>query len=166
MKFQLKTLTPAQACLEKSDALLVLLPTANLSQAKQSKASKASWPLAQVLSSAEASGDFEDKSGKTLTLYGVTGVAARVAVVMSSGKGSAKDIRDALNAGMTALKGRSVKKLTICLGSETQSQFLPLVMQSVADATYVYTSTKGSATDDKSGRKLVQITIGVTDAAR
>jgi leucyl aminopeptidase len=166
MKFQLKTLTPSQACAEKSDALLVLLPTSDASQAKQSKATKASWPLAQVVSDAQASGDFEDKSGKTLTLYGAAGVASRVAVVMSAGKGTAKDVRDAIAAGMAALKDRSVKKLTICLCSEAQSQFLPLVMQAVADATYVYTSTKGSATTDKSGRKLVQVTMGVTDSTK
>jgi leucyl aminopeptidase len=119
-----------------------------------------------VVSAAQASGDFEDKSGKTLLLYGAVGVASRVVVVMSAGKGSAKDVRDAIAAGMAALKGRSVKKLTICLGAEAQSQFLPLVMQAVADATYVYTSTKGSATSDKSGRKLAQITIGVTDSTK
>ena len=166
MKFQLKTLTLTQACADKSDALLILLPQTDASQAKSDKASKASWPLAQVLSGAQTSGDFEDKSGRTLTLYGAAGVASRVAVVMSSGKGTAKDVRDAVAAGMAALKGRSVKKLTICLGSEAQSQFLPLVMQAVADATYVYVSTKGSATEDKSERKLTQITIGVTDSAK
>ena len=162
MKFQLKTLTPAQACAEKSDALLVLMP----SQAKSDKASKASWPLAQLIQAAQASSDFEDKAGKVLTLYGAAGVASRAAVVMSAGKGTAKDIRDAMNAGMAALKGRSVKKLIVCLGDQSQSPYLPIVMQAIADSTYVYTSTKGSATDDKSGRKLAQVTIGVSDAAK
>ncbi|MDI9334358.1 MAG: leucyl aminopeptidase [Cytophagales bacterium] len=166
MKFQLKTLTPAQACAEKSDALLVLLPKGDASQAKQDKASKATWPLAQTVQAAQADGDFEDKSGKTLLLYGAAGVAARLAVVMSAGKGSAKDVRDAVAAGMAALKGRSIKKLTVCLGDASQSQYLPIVMQAIADATYVYTATKGSATDDKSGRKLAQVTIGTVDSAK
>lgn len=162
MKFQLKTLTPTQACAEKSDALLILMP----SQVKSDKASKASWPLGQVIQGAQVSGDFEAKAGKTLTLYGVAGVASRVGVVMSSGTGTAKDIRSALNAGMAALAGRLVKKLTVCLGSELQSQYLPIVMQAIADATYVYTATKGSATKDKSGRKLAQVTFGVADSAK
>ena len=162
MKFQLKTLTPTQACADKSDALLILLP----SQAKSDKASKASWPLAKVVQGAQANGDFEDKAGKVLTLYGAAGVASRVAVVMSAGKGSAKNVRDAVAAGMSALKGRSVKKLTVCLGSESQSQHLPIVMQAIADATYVYTATKGTGTKDKSGRVLTQVTVGVADLAK
>ncbi len=166
MKFNLKTLSLTQACVEKSDALLILMP----SQAKSDKASKASWPLAQTVQGAEASGDFEDKAGKVLTLYGAAGVASRVAVVMSAGKSTdknvAKNVRDAVAAGMAALKGRSVKKLTVCLGDESQSQHLPIVMQTIADATYVYTATKGSATKDKSGRTLAQVTVGVADAAK
>ncbi len=166
MKFQLKTLTPAQACTEKSDALLILLP----SQAKSDKASKASWPLAQTVQGAQASGDFEDKAGKVLTLYGAAGVASRVAVVMSAGKSVdknvAKNVRDAFAAGMAALKGRSVKKLTVVLGDESQSQHLPIVMQAIADATYVYTATKGTGTKDKSGRMLAQVTVGVADSVK
>ena len=162
MKFTLKNLTPTQACAEKSDALLILMPP----QAKLDKASKPSWPLAHTVQAAQASGDFEDKAGKVLALYGVAGVASRVAVVMSSGKGSAKDVQGALNAGMAALKGRSVKKLTICLGDESQSQHLPIVMQAIADATYVYTATKGTGTKDKSGRALAQVTVGVVDAVK
>ena len=166
MKFQLKTLTLTQACAEKSDALLVLMPKTDASQAKQSKASKASWPIAQTVQGAQASGDFEDKSGKVLTLYGAAGVASRVAVVMSAGSGSAKGIRDALSAGMAALKGRSVKKLTVCLGDESQTAYLPIVMQAIADATYVYTATKGTGTKDKAGRVLAQVTVGVVDATK
>jgi leucyl aminopeptidase len=166
MKFQLKTLTLSQACQEKSDALLILTP----SQATSDKASKASWSLGQVIQGALASGDFEDKAGKVLTLYGPAGVASRVAVVMSAGKSTdknvAKNVRDAVAAGMAALKGRSVKKLTICLGDESQSQHLPILMQAIADATYIYTSTKGSATKDKSGRALALVTIGTVDAAK
>jgi leucyl aminopeptidase len=162
MKFQLKTLTPAQACAEKSDALLVLMP----SQAKSDKASKALWPLAQLIQGAQASGDFDGKAGKTLAFYGVAGVASRVSVVLSSGKGSAKDVQGAVAAGMAALKGRSVKKLTVCLGDESQSAHLQIVMQAVADATYVYTATKGAGTKDKSGRVLAQVTIGVADATK
>jgi len=162
MKFQLKTLTLSQACLEKSDALLILMP----SQAKSDKSSKASWPLGQVIQGALTSRDFEDKTGKVLTLYGAAGVASRVAVVMSAGTGTAKDIRSALSTGMAALKGRSVKKLTVCLGDESQSQHLPIVMQAIADATYVYTATKGTGTSDKAGRKLAQVTVGVADSAK
>lgn len=165
MKFNLKTLTPAQTCQEKSDALFVFLPALDASKSNKNKASQPSWPLAQIVSGAQANGDFENKSGKTLTLYGAAGVASRVAVVLSAGKGTAKDVRDAVAAGMASLKGRSVKKMTLCLGDASQSQYLPLVMQAIADATYVYTATKGSATEDKSGRKLLQVTIGVADAA-
>jgi leucyl aminopeptidase len=162
MKFSLKSLTLTQACADKSDALLILIP----SQATSAKDSKASWPLSAVLKGAQASGDFEDKAGKVLTLYGAAGVSSRVAVIMSAGKGSAKDVRDAVNAGMAALKGRSVKKLTICLGDESQSQHLPIVMQAIGDATYAYTATKGTGTKDKSGRTLAQVTVGVADAAK
>jgi leucyl aminopeptidase len=162
MKFSLKSLSLAHACAEKSDALLVLMP----SQASPAKASKASWPLAQTVQGAQASSDFEDKAGKVLTLYGAVGVTSRVAVVMSAGKGSAKDVRDAVNAGMAALKGRSVKKLTICLGDESQSQYLPIVMQAIGDATYAYIATKGTGTKDKAGRKLAQVTVGVVDSLR
>ena len=161
MKFSLKSLSLTQACQEKSDALLILLPSQGIS----TKASKPSWPLAHTLHGAQASGDFDDKAGKVLTLYGAAGVASRVAVVISAGKGSAKDVQGAMNAGMAALKGRSIKKLTVCLGDDSQSKHLPIVMQAIADATYVYTATKGTATKDKSGRVLAQVTVGVADAA-
>jgi leucyl aminopeptidase len=166
MKFQLKSLTLTQACTEPSDALLILLPSSGRVQEKGTSTSQPLWPLAPMLQSAYQWGDFDDKSGQTLLLYGVTSVAPHMAVVSSAGKGTAKDVRDAIVAGMAALKGRVVKKLTICLGSEAHTVYLPLVMQAVADATYHYTATKGSATEDKSGRKLVQVTIGVVDIAQ
>ncbi len=162
MKIQLKTLSFAQACTEKSDALLILLP----SKLDAKAVSKTIWPWDSVVQQALVSNDFENKAGKTLSIYMPAGVSSRVAVLMSAGKGSAKDVRDAMNAGMAALKGRSVKKLTVCLGEDSQSQYLPIVMQAIADATYVYTVTKGSATKDKSGRALAQVTIGAVDAAK
>jgi leucyl aminopeptidase len=162
MKFSLKSLSLTQACQEKSDALLILMPSQGIS----AKASKASWPLAQTVQGAEASGDFEDKAGKVLTLYGAADVASRVAVAMSSGDGSAKDVRKAVQAGMAALVGRSVKKITLCVADAALTAHLPIAMQVIADSTYVYTATKGTGTKDKAGRKLAQVTVGVVDSAK
>ncbi len=161
MKFQLKTLTNAAVCSEKSDAILLLLP----SQLLASKgAAKLPWDAA--ITQAISAQDFANKAGKVLELYGVAGVASRALVVAATGKGSAKEVRNAAAAGMTALKGRSVKKLLICLGEAAQSAHLALVMQAVADASYVYTATKGTGTQDKTGRKLAQVTVAAPDSTK
>jgi leucyl aminopeptidase len=162
MKFNLKTLSFAQACTESSDALLLLLPADLDAKA----AAKTLWPFDTVVKAALASKDFENKAGKALSLYMAAGVASRVTVVLSSGDGSAKDVRKAIQAGMSALAGRSVKKLTVCVADTTHAAHLPIAMQVIADSTYAYTATKGSGTKDKAGRKLAQVTIGVVDAVK
>ena len=160
IKFQLKNLSLAQVCTEKSDALLILKAFDTVAI----KSTIKDTPISVLIESAQKNDDFENKAGKSLVLYKVAGVASRITVALAAGKGSAKEVRDAVAAGMAAIKGRSVKKLTLCFADTHLAEHLTIAMQVIADSTYVYTATKGSATTDKSGRALTQVTIGVLES--
>ncbi|MGI9151684.1 MAG: leucyl aminopeptidase, partial [Limnohabitans sp.] len=68
---------------------------------------------------------------------------ARV-VLVSSGDGSARVVRQAVTAAVASLKTAAPAHLTVCLVDASQHR-LQAAAQAVADASYVYTTTKPSA---------------------
>lgn len=151
MNFDLKTLDLSAAVSEKCDLLAVLIPE-GFKPGKDALSSLAALALKQ--------GDLTTKAGKYLHLYQVPAVAARRVVLVGSGDGSAKAVRQAVSALGGALKGASVKRVAVCLpGSEGPA--VSAAVQALADVSYVYTTTKPKA----EARSLNRCVIGVPSAA-
>ncbi|HEX2541485.1 MAG TPA: leucyl aminopeptidase [Caldimonas sp.] len=105
-------------------------------------------PLADLVSNAVAEGDLVLKKGRSLFLYRPAGVTARRVVIAVAGDAGAKAFRSALAEGLAALKSSGAQTLGIAMGSAdalTEAHAEAAVL-ATADATYLYTHTKPSAT--------------------
>jgi len=135
MNFDLKTLDLNAAATHKTDALIILV-SANDKPAK--------GVLSQLISDARKSGDLDASPAKLLTVWRPHGVAAPRVVLVSSGDGSARVVRQAVTAAVASLKAVKAEHVTVCL-SEAGGFRLQTAAQAVADTSYVYTATKPSA---------------------
>lgn len=153
MNFELKTLGLAEAALDKSDALIVLLTQAF----KPGKD-----VLSLLIAPALKSGDLPTKAGKTLALYCPAGVAARRVVLASVGDGKGQEVQKGVNAAMALLKGSKTKKLTLCFALAPEEAALRSAVSAVADASYLYTATvsKPETWD------IQRVTMGVPQTAK
>ena len=91
MDFELKRLDFATAAIEKCDALLVLV-------AGDSCVGKDA--LTALVNRALKAGDLETKVGKLLQIYQAPGLACTRAVLLGAGDGSARQVRQAVAAGV------------------------------------------------------------------
>ncbi len=133
MNFELKTFDLAGAGAEKCDALIVLLH-ASFKPGKD--------VLSGLVAQAWKLGDLETKAGKLLQLYRPVGISAARVVLASVGDGSVKEMRQGVAAAMAAVKGSQLKKLAVCFSNLPDERALRSVIMAVAEASYVYTSTK------------------------
>jgi leucyl aminopeptidase len=115
MNFELKTFDLSSAAIEKCDALIVLL-----GQSFKPADDVLSTLVAQALKAK----DLETKAGKTLVLYRASGLACTRAVLAGIGDGSAKDVRQAVSAAVSAVKSSNVKKVLICFAALPDAQAL------------------------------------------
>jgi len=151
MNFDLKTLDLPGAASEKCDLLVLLVP-----EGFQPGADALSTLVALALKHK----DLETKPGKHLQLYQVPGVAARRVVLAGAGQGDARAVRQALAAVGSAFKAGAVKRAVVCLAGAAQPEAVAAVVQNVAHASYVYTTTKPKA----EARTLGRVVVGVADA--
>jgi leucyl aminopeptidase len=82
-------------------------------------------------------------------------------VLAGVGEGSAREVRQALSAAIGQLKGAKLKKIDICFATTPQPAALRAAVTAVAEATYVYTSTKSKP----EGRTVQRVVIGVPAVA-
>ncbi len=153
MNFELKTFDLAAAVGEKCDALIVLL---GLSFKPGKDA------LSALLAQAMKAGDLELKAGKTLSLYRPAGIAAARVVFAGTGDGSARETRQGIAAAMAAAKSTQVKKLAVCFAEMPGEGALRSTIIAVAEASYVYTSTKSKPEP----RVIQRVVLALPDAAR
>ncbi|MES2952276.1 MAG: leucyl aminopeptidase [Pseudomonadota bacterium] len=152
MNFELKPMGLAGVSSEKSDALIVLVP-------QDFKAGKddVSALIAQTLKS----GDLETKTGKLLCLYRPVQANATRVVLVGIGAGSARDVRSAVLAAVATVKSPSFKKLLLCFAAPAREDAVRAAVTAVADATYVYTTTKSKP----EGRILGRVLVAATNAS-
>ena len=133
MKFEIRKSSLKQTLEGAHDALLVLWP-----DEVDSTGELASW-----LTQARQHGDFKTTTGSTLQSYGMPGVKARHVVATACGAGTARDLRKAVRAGWSALKGAPLKQLAIFWAGRQplSEQALQALATELADASYVYAST-------------------------
>lgn len=152
MNFELKALTAAAAAREKCDLLLVLV---------SEQAALGSDAFGALVAHAVKQGDFALAVGKQLPMYQVPAVAARRVVLLGAGKGSAKEVRNALAACGAQLKAEGVSKAVVSFAAAASAQAVAAAVQALAEASYVYTHTKPQAKP----AALRKIMLGVPDRA-
>lgn len=152
MNFELKRLDLATAAAEKCDALLVLV-------SGDSCAGKDA--LSALVNQALKAGDLETKAGKLLQVYQAPGLACTRAVLLGAGDGSARQVRQAVAAGVAAIKSSPVKRLAICFAQAPGDDAVRAALLGVTEASYVYTTTKSRP----EGRTLQRVVIGVANVA-
>lgn len=156
MYFELHALDLAGAARVKCDALLVLLGD-HFKPGKDD--------LSGLLEQAVKAGDLEIKPAKPdrpLIIYRPAGLACSRVVLASIGDGSARQVQKAVTAAVLAVKTNNVKKLVICFPSLPQEEALRAAMTAVADASYVFTTTKSKP----ESRVLRQVMLGMPEALR
>jgi leucyl aminopeptidase len=162
MIFELKQCDLAAAAAHKCDALVLLVDEGFKS---------ADDPVSSVLGAALKSGDLLTKAGKLLQLYRSPPFAAARVVIAGVGKGSAKEVRQAVLAAVNAIKSGPSKRALISLAmlstadSSTlakgrEADALRAALAGAAEAGYLYTTTKSKP----ELHKLQNIAIGVSDA--
>jgi leucyl aminopeptidase len=153
MNFELKTFDLAGAGNEKCDALIVLLG-ADFKPGKEA--------LSALVAQVHKAGDLETKAGKSLQIYRPAGLACSRLVLVSVGEGSSRELRQGVAGAMAAVKGSNVKKLVLCFSSEPQAEGLRTSMMALAEASYVYTTTKSKPEP----RTLQRVLVALPAAAK
>ncbi len=152
MNFDLKTLELNTAALEKCDLLVVLI----------SEGFKPGQDaLSALVALALKNGDLTLKAGKQLQLYQVPAVTARRVVLVGAGNGSARASRQALLAVAGAIKAPQTKRLVLCFAGAVTGDVVCAAVQAVAEASYVYTTTKSKV----EVRSLNRCVVGVSATA-
>ncbi len=135
MNFELKTLDLHAAATHKTDALIILVSASD---------KPAKGAVGQLISDARKSGDLDASPAKLLSIWRPQGVTAARVLLVSSGDGTARVVRQAVSAAVTSLKAAAPAHITVCLANASEHR-LQAAAQAVADASYVYTATKPSA---------------------
>ena len=142
MDFELKPLSLTKICLEKCDALVVLVGAAAVT---------GSDALSVLITTAQQAGDCETKPGKLLNAYCVDGIAATRVILVGAGDGSAKNVRSAVTCAISSVKSTNVQKVLVCLSAvESQdaaavSSITCTAVVACADAAYAYITSKSKA---------------------
>ena len=154
MNFELKTLGLDRAALEKYDAM-VLLVGEDFKPAQDA--------VSSLVAQAIKAGDFETKVGQLLSCYRPSDLGSVRLVMVGTGDGSAKSVRQAVLAAVAALKtGPAAKTLLLQFSTTPKPGSVRSGLTSIADASYAYTTTKSKPQP----RKLQRVTIAAPDAAR
>ena len=152
MNFSLLTLSSNAIHSHKTDALVVLVPE-GLKPAR--------GPLADWLTRQLKSGDFSTQVGFHVSLFEAPGWAAKRVCFVGVGSAGAAQVRQALTAAWGALKGAKPEAITVWI-PESATNLVGPAMQALADASYVFTTTKPSAKP----RSLKRVTVAMPDAVK
>ena len=155
MNFELKSLDLAACAAEKCDALIVLVSEA-WSPAKPGKDA-----LSQLIAQARTAGDLDTKPGKLLQMYRPAAAIATRVLLVGVGDGSVRHVRQAVATAVAAAKGTAVHKILISFAGASAQKAVRTVVQAVAEATYIYTTTKSKP----EGRVLTDVWLCAPDAA-
>jgi leucyl aminopeptidase len=151
MNFELKTFDFSSAESQACDALIVVV----LDPFKAEQGI-----LAELVAQAIKAGDLQTKPGKLLQAYRPAGFACTRLVLACAGEGSARHVRQAVGAAVSAVKTPAVKRVAICFTSAANAAMVRAAVVAVADASYVYTTTKSKP----EARTITHVAIGVPAA--
>ncbi len=150
MNFDLKIFDPSAASREKCDVSLVLVT--NSYQAGKDA-------LSVLIALALKSGDLTVKVGQLLDIYRPLGFSATHLVLVHVADGTPADVRKGIIAAVAATKGAKPRQLVMSFLQQPTAQVLRAALTTLADASYVYTTTKS----DPQGRSIEQVSVAVPD---
>jgi leucyl aminopeptidase len=151
MNFELKTLSLAAAAKSSTDTLIVLI-------SKHFKAGKD--PLSDLIDKAIKAKDLSTEAGKLLNAYALPGVKAARILMVGIGEAHAADVKTAVTAVAAVLKTAKTANALMVFSEAMTAEALQSSVLTLADATYVYTSTKSKPV----ARHLKQVDLGVVAA--
>jgi len=98
-----------------------------------------------------------------LCLYRPPQAKAGRVVLVGAGEGTAKQVRQAVAAAIGALRAgpASLKKLVLCFAAGASAEAVQAAVTTVAETSYVYTTTKSKP----EARTLARVTVGLAKAA-
>lgn len=155
MNFEIKPLNLQSAADHKSDALLVFLDD----RFKPGKAGF-SAQLGQLMQA----GDLTLKAGKMLTIHRPKDGQCKRALLLGVGDGTAAQVKAAVLMALGSFKSASdrIQSLTVCWPQAPGPEALRSAILAIADASYVYTTTKSKPEP----RLLKQVLVAVPDIAK
>ena len=136
MNFELRPLDLNAFSREKCDALLVFLTT-DFKPGKDA--------ISLLVLKAMKSGDFVAKAGQLLDVYRPAGMACARLMLAHVGEGAASDIRKAVSCASAMIKSAKFKQILLAFPQNPSQQGLRVAVTTLADTSYVYTSTKTKA---------------------
>ena len=152
MNFELKTLDLNAAAAAKTEVLIVLV-SATFKPGRDT--------LSELVVQARKSDDLDATPARMLSVWRAEGVSATRVLLVSTGDGQARQVRQAVTAAVASLKSVAPKSLTVWLENASE-QRLHAVTQAVADTSYVYTATKPSA----KASVLKRVVLGLPTASQ
>lgn len=155
MKFHLKPLNLSALATEKTDVLLVFVP---------SDFKPAADVLSGWIANAIRQGDFQCKSGPSLEIYRPEGLHCTRLVLLPLGQAVAAEVKEALGTAMTGLKACKPQQLTLCFLGTVKPAIMHAALSTVATASYSYTATKSKA--DSKPLKRVDVVASADQAVR
>jgi len=150
MNFDLKIFSPSAASREKCDVSLVLVT--NAFQAGKDA-------LSVLIALALKSGDLTAKAGHLLDIYRPLGFSASHVVLVHVADGAPADVRKGIATAVAAVKAAKPRRLVMNFLHQPTAQVLRTALTTLADASYVYTTTKS----DQQGRSIEHLTVAVPD---
>ena len=152
MNFELRQLGFSAAADVAADALVVLVPK---------NVKPAGGVVSDLIAAALKAGDLETKPGKLLAMYRATGIACPRVLLVGCEDGTARHVRQAIAAAASALKSPSIRSVALCFAGSAGADAVYAAVLAVADATYVYVSTKSKP----EARVIGKVILGVADVA-
>ncbi|MBI3369617.1 MAG: leucyl aminopeptidase [Burkholderiales bacterium] len=160
MDFRTQVIAPGATSRLGADALLIVVAGDSLPRGLDA-------PLAKALRGAIAHGDWVLKAGKVTYLRQVDGVKAPRVVAVAASNASPKAIKAALANGLNLVKSLGAKHLAVQLAGfdAPTSAHAEALATAVADAAYVYRTTKPSAAAAPALNKVTLLAASKADAA-
>ncbi|MBK9442843.1 MAG: leucyl aminopeptidase, partial [Comamonadaceae bacterium] len=149
--FELQPLAQTDWAHEKADALLVLLTAAF---------TPATDTLSNVVAQVLKSGDLPAKPGQLLDIYRPARLACARLILLPTGDTLASDVRKAVAAAVNLIKGSKPTEITLFFSQSPSPMVLRVALTALADASYVFTTTKPKA----DARTLAKVKVVVPDA--
>ena len=137
MNFDLQNGGVADCAAQAFDAMILL---------QSSQVPQLEGPLGALLKELHTAGEPGKKAGKLVQMYRPAAVASRRLLVASTGDVSPREVRQAVQAAVNAIKAMpSVKKIALCFSGAPTPAALRAAVAGVSEASYVYTATKSKA---------------------
>ena len=151
MNFELSSQNLEQVATLKTDVLVILVPQDFVS---------GPGALSGLVGQAIKSKALSTQAAKLLGLYAAPQCKAQHLVLVGAGSGTAKAVRSAVTAAWGHVKSFNPKHLTLAFANPAQEAAVRAAVMAIAEASYVYTTTKSKA----EGRGLSKVMVVANNA--